>query len=155
MHQYIPYIRKIPPAPGIILIAAILFLATDLSNAQSFRHWARNFNDESSLLAGAVVGGGIGPSAIYFNPANISEGKNSSLSINTSLFSFNVYRIDNVLGDDINLNYSHFQVQPRFISYLISPKKNDKVQVEIAFLNNENYKLDFNTATDQYIDILT
>lgn len=44
-----------------------------LSSGQSHNHWTRNFNEESSLLSGAVVGGGAGPSAIYYNPASIAE----------------------------------------------------------------------------------
>ncbi|MEE4258080.1 MAG: hypothetical protein V2I47_13665, partial [Bacteroidales bacterium] len=56
-------------------LALVFSLLSSLSiqlNAQSYNHWARSFNEESSLLAGAVVGGGAGPSAIYYNPAGIS-----------------------------------------------------------------------------------
>jgi hypothetical protein len=137
------------------LLLFILIGSAFCSHSQSFRHWTRNFNDESSLLAGAVVGGGIGPSAIYFNPAGISEARNSSLSINTSLLSFKFYNISNALGEGHDLYNGHIQVQPRFISYLISPKRNPKFSVELTFLNNETYTQDYNTASNQYLDILT
>ena len=37
--------------------------------AQSSYYWTQNFNTESSLLAGAVVGGKAGASAVFYNPA--------------------------------------------------------------------------------------
>jgi hypothetical protein len=132
-----------------------LFLILTNSYSQTYRYWTRNFNDESALLAGAVVGGGIGPSAIYFNPAGISEARNSSLSINTSLLSFNFYNIDNAVGEDMDLYDGHLQVQPRFISYLMNPKKNQAFSFELSFLNTETFKQDYNIATNQYLDILT
>ena len=124
-------------------------------NAQSNNHWTRNFNEESSLLSGAVVGGGAGPSAIYYNPASISEITESKLSLHASLFSFEFIDIKNALGEGVDLNYSRGVVVPRFISYMIKPKNYPRWRLEIAFLNNENYKVEFATSVDKKIDILS
>jgi len=131
----------------------MISLSTGLK-AQSFNHWVRSFNEESSLLAGAVVGGGAGPSAIYYNPAGISDIKESKLSVHASLFSYNIYNIKNALGDGIDVNWSTLLVEPRFLSYMIKPKKRDDMSFELAMLNNENYKLDMAQSVNQYIDIL-
>ena len=72
------------------LILLLILFSGELIVAQSFNHWTRSFNEESSLLSGAVVGGGAGPSAIYFNPSSISEISESKLSFHASLFSFKV-----------------------------------------------------------------
>jgi len=122
--------------------------------AQSYNHWVRSFNEESSLLAGAVVGGGAGPSAIYYNPAGISEIRESKLSVHASLFSYKLYNIKNALGDGIDVNWSTLLVEPRFLSYMIKPKRRDDMSFELAMLNNENYKLDMAQSVNQYIDIL-
>jgi len=90
---------------GAILFTLSLFGFAQL-NAQSYNHWVRSFNEESSLLAGAVVGGGAGPSAIYYNPASISEIKESKLSVHASLFSFKFLNVKNALGDGIDLKWS-------------------------------------------------
>jgi len=139
-----------------ITIICLIFLLISVNQAwsQSYRYWTRNFNDESSLLAGAVVGGGVGPSAIYFNPAGISEAKNSSFSLHASLISFNFYNLYNALGDGINLYDGQAQIQPRFISYLIDPKHKERFSIEFAFMNNEIYKQDFNLGVSQETDIL-
>lgn len=126
-----------------------------LSSGQSHNHWIRNFNEESSLLSGAVVGGGAGPSAIYYNPASIAEITESNLSFNASLFSIEFLTVKNALGDGVDFNYTRGKIEPRFLSYMIQPKNHPELSFEIAFLNNENYRLDITESVDQNIDILT
>jgi hypothetical protein len=129
-----------------------------MSNAvfgQSHNYWTRSFNEESSLLSGAVVGGGAGPSAIYYNPALISEIKSSKLSFHASLFALNIYNSKNTLGEGIDLTSTKIQILPRFLSYMIKPKKNPNWSFEIAFLNNEIYELEAAESVDQNMDILT
>jgi len=129
-----------------------LFSLFSSCSGQSFNYWTRNFNEESSLAAGAVVGGGAGPSAIYYNPSAIGEINNSQLSIHASLFSINIYNIRNALGDDIDLNSVQFVIEPRFISYILKPHK--RWHVEFAFLNNENYRVVLNSSLDMHTDVL-
>jgi len=137
----------------IVLFMVALFSTVHL-NAQSYNHWVRSFNEESSLLAGAVVGGGAGPSAIYYNPASISEITESKLSVHASLFSFKFFNVKNALGDGIDMKWSTIMVEPRFLSYMIKPKKHSDMSFELAILNNENYKLDVAQSVNQEIDIL-
>jgi hypothetical protein len=126
-----------------------------LAAAQSHNYWTRSFNEESSLLSGAVVGGGSGPSAIYYNPASISEVTASKFSLNASLFSFDFVRIQNALGEGIDIKSTKANIEPRFISYMINSKKFPHWSFEIAFLNNENMKMNFTRAVDKETDILT
>jgi len=138
---------------GILFISIVL--VSLISNAQSHNHWTRNFNEESSLLSGAVVGGGAGPSAIYYNPASIAEITESKISFNASLFSINILTVENALGDGVDFKYMRGVIQPRFLSYMVKPKKNPDFSFEFAFLNNENYRLDITESVDQDIDVLT
>ena len=64
---------------GILFI--IIVIGPQIGKAQSHNHWTQSFNEESSLLSGAVVGGGAGPAAIYYNPASIAEITESKFSI--------------------------------------------------------------------------
>lgn len=131
----------------IILNPAILF-------GQSSNHWTRNFNEESSLLSGAVVGGDAGPSAIFYNPAGIAEIEESKLSVNASLFSFDIIKAKNAWGDDIDFLNTRFVVVPRFVSYMVKLKKLPNWSLEFAFLNNENYQAEDLNSIDEFIDIL-
>ena len=138
-----------------LFVFLLLSMNTAFLYGQSNNHWTRSFNEESSLLSGAVVGGGAGPSAIYFNPSSISEITESKLSLHMSLFSFNFVNVKNVLGDGIDLNGSKVLIEPRFMSYMIKPKNHPEWSLEIAFLNNENYYLDMTQSVDQENNILT
>jgi hypothetical protein len=102
-----------------------------------------------------VVGGGSGPSAIYYNPASISEVKASKLSLNASLFSFDFINARNALGEEINIKMSRGNIEPRFISYMLKSKRFKNWSFEIAVLNNENLKAENTEGVDQQIDILT
>lgn len=122
--------------------------------AQSNNHWTHNFNEESSLLSGAVVGGGAGPSAIFYNPASISEINESKLSINASLLSFEGLNAYHAYGEGIDLNDTRAFVVPRFFSYILKPPNNPKLNLEIAFLNRSNYQVENVTSEDRLEDVL-
>lgn len=132
----------------------VLVYLTWVAFSQNQRYWSNNFNEEASLLCGAVVGGGAGNSAIYYNPATISEAKSSSFSFNASLASLVSYKSVNALGDGIDLKYLTLQIQPRFISYLIQPKNNQRLSLEIAMLSRENSALEYNHTEKNILNIL-
>jgi len=138
---------------GILFI--IIILGPLISKAQSHNHWTRSFNEESSLLSGAVVGGGSGPAAIFYNPASIAEITESKFSLHASLFSFNFLTVKNALGEGVDLDYVRGEIEPRFLSYMVKPKKHPEWSLEFAFLNNENYRMDITQSVDQNLDILT
>jgi hypothetical protein len=137
------------------VLLSICIILPYLSSAQSHNYWTRSFNEESSLLSGAVVGGGAGPSAIYYNPASISEVAASKFSLNASLFSFKFFNAKNALGDGIDLESTKGIIEPRFVSYMIKSKRHPGWSFEIAFLNNENIKSGMIASVDEEKDILT
>lgn len=138
-----------------ILMIAIGLLLPHSGKAQSHNYWTRSFNEESSLLSGAVVGGGSGPTSIYYNPANISEVQASSFSVNASLFTIDFINRKNALGEDINLSTTKLTAEPRFLSFMVKSKKHPSLCFELAYLNNENAKVIMAESVDKRIDILT
>lgn len=139
----------------IFLFFILIVCFPTILQAQSNNYWTRSFNEESSLLSGAVVGGGAGPSAIYYNPAGISEITESKFSFHASLFSFDFLNIENALGNGIDLKSTRGIIEPRFISYMLKSKKHPEWSFEVAFLNSENYKLELTKSVDQETNILT
>ena len=137
------------------LILILILVSPSILYAQSHNYWSRNFNEESSLLSGAVVGGGAGPSAIYYNPASISEINESKLSLNASLFSFDFVKAKNAMGDNMDVKYIRGVVVPRFISYMLKPKNRPKWRLEAAFLNNEDFRMEIAQSVDQRVDVLS
>ena len=138
----------------IWLSALLLLLSQCYILGQGAHYWSQNFNEESSLLSGAVVGGGAGNASVYYNPASIAESEGSSLAVNASLFSLDFYSAKNALGDDINLSSTKITLQPRFISYNWDPSKTSKFSFEFIIMNTQLYDLQFNNSVSYQMDIL-
>ena len=124
---------KLATAISFKIMIICLFLNSQ-PHGQSYGCWTQNFNEESSLLSGAVVAGGSGPSAIYYNPAAIVAGGKSMYSIKASLFTLDINKLENALGDGIDLKSSNLVVQPRFISVLLQPSWNEDISMEMDIL---------------------
>ncbi len=77
------------------------------------------------------------------------------MSLNASLFSYEILNAKNALGDDINIYDSRSYVIPRFFSYMLKLKKIENWSFEIAFLNNANFLTESANYIDKNIDILT
>ncbi|HPE75628.1 MAG TPA: hypothetical protein PLC80_06045 [Draconibacterium sp.] len=134
----------------ILLIFCPWFLKAQINN-----YWSYNFNEESSLVAGAVVGGGAGASAIFYNPAIISEINASKLSLNASLFAYEINNAKNVLGENIDLQSTRFYPIPRSISYMRKIPNRPNWNLEFSYLNVANSDLNALKYTEKEIDILT
>ena len=132
------------------LFIIVCVLNIQFTNAQSDNYWSWNFNTTSTLLAGAVVGGTAGPSAIYYNPALIDHENLPSLSLSANILSLQFFKAENIAGEGIDANKFIFKVQPRFISYIL-PNKNDKIGFETAILSPTSEEF---TYTIQHFDEL-
>lgn len=130
----------------LFFILSLMLLHSIPLTAQSHRYYTYSFSEESSLLGGAVIGGGSGTASIFYNPATISATGQSSFSLNTSLVYYDWCSWENALGRDYHLKQSSLAFRPRFVSYLVKSKLNDKLTFELATFSKETYnrRLSFN-----------
>jgi len=130
----------------------ILFIFSSGNNcySQSDNYWSWNFNTPSTLLAGSVVGGSAGPSAVYYNPALIDHENVPSFSLSANLISFQSFKADNIGGEGIDADKFIFKVQPKFISYVL-PNENERIGFEAAILSPTSEEI---TYTIQHFDEL-
>ena len=136
------------------LCLSFSFLFSSELTAQSSRYWSTNLNEESSMLAGAVVGGGAGIGAIYYNPAWITNHQISKFSFNASLISVQFYKLSNALGEDIDLEEAQFTIQPRFLSFLLKPKNKRDLSFQVVILNKTRNEVELEHAQEINLDIL-
>jgi len=66
-----PTTSRSPLLLKIMLMLLLPFLITFGLLAQSHRHYTYSFSEESSLLGGAVIGGGSGTAAIFYNQSKL------------------------------------------------------------------------------------
>lgn len=107
------------------------------SYGQTNRYWANNFDQESFLLGGAVVGGGSSLGSIYYNPASIAFLDKTKVSLNSSIIGFYWYVIKNGLADGQDIRFNQFTVQPPYTSILLK-NRNSRLSVEIAIITQED-----------------
>ncbi len=124
-----------------IFLLLFLFLPFSVLLAQPSNYWSNSFNSEASLLGGAVVGGGSGITSIYYNPANISEIKNSNISLNSSLFKFTYETYSNAFGSVLDVSNTVFKAEPRFASFVFRPKKHPKISWQMAVFSHDYDRL--------------
>ncbi len=137
---------------------AVLFILCGfplLLQAQINNYWSYNFNEESSLVAGAVVGGGAGASAIFYNPAIISEINVSKLSLNASLFAYEINNAKEALGENFDMQSTRFYAIPRSVSYMHKPRNHPNWNLEFAYLNVVNTQFGSVNNIEKNVDILT
>jgi hypothetical protein len=137
------------------LSIVILVLFPILIKAQINNYWSYNFNEESTMIAGAVVGGGAGATSIFYNPAIISDINESKLSLNVSLFAYEINKANNILGEGIDLQSIRFYAIPRSVSFMYKPPNHPGWRLEFAYLNVANSEYSGVNFTEKNIDILT
>lgn len=136
-----------------IVFGIIFFTLTTSVIAQSNNYWSWSFNTHSALLAGSVVGGSTGPSAIFYNPAFIDKENMPSLSLSASIMSLQLYNVDNMAGDGIDANKMLFKIQPKFLSYVLS-NKNERLGIEVAILSPISEEIRYTIQHTDEIDII-
>lgn len=117
-------------------------------------YWSLNFNSQSSLLSGAVVAGDAGNASIYYNPSTISEIQNGgNLSFAASLFTWDVNKLKNALGEGIDLSNTSFYVQPQFLSYSFRPE-NSKFAFVASAITRLKERLDISYFNSEELDVI-
>ncbi len=143
--------------PLRVLTALLLSLPILLPfplTAQSHRHYTYSFSEESSLLGGAVIGGGSGTASIFYNPAAIKAVGQSSFSLNASLGYVDWCSWNNALGNHYDLKQSSLSFRPRFVSYLIESRLDENLTLQIVTFSKETYDRRLSMGDRQQIDIL-
>ena len=124
-----------------------------ITRAQSDNYWSWNFNTPSNLLAGAVVGGNAGPSAVFYNPALIDHENVSSLSLSASFVSIRSLKVENIAGDGIDGEQTQFKVYPRFVSFIL-PTKNPRLGMEASILTPVKEESEYTLQHFDELDII-
>lgn len=153
LHTHLNVIVRTLTKFRYLLITLLLLANTIASVSQTDNYWSWNFNTKSALLAGSVVGGGAGPSAVYYNPSLIDHNNEQSLSLSAVIASIQFYNVENLAGKDIDANKILFKIQPRFISYVL-PNQNKRIGTELAVLTPVSEEIQYTIDHKDELDII-
>lgn len=146
-------LNYVSPFQPFLVILALFLLSSNVSLSQSDNYWSWNFNTPSTLLAGSVVGGSAGPSAVFYNPSLIDHENVPSLSLSASIVSLQFFNAYNIAGEGIDADKFIFKIQPRFLSYVL-PSKNEQLGMEAAILSPVSEEIEYTIQHFDELDII-
>jgi hypothetical protein len=125
-------------------IIVLLWIGISATSGQADHYWSQNFNTESSLVAGAVVGGEAGPAALYYNPSLIARDEAHEFALSASLISFQFIKAVNIAGTGTESIRFTAIVRPKYISYSKTSKKNERLNYSLGILTKYSSNHNFN-----------
>ena len=134
------------------LVLSYILLINFTVFGQINRYWDNNFNAEASLTSGAVVAKGAGPTALFFNPAQIAEAKYSNLTFNANIGTMDYYKGLNAFGPNNNIDQTSFYIQPRYFSLLIKHHQLEDFQFQFAVFTKDREDFRYKKEISNLID---
>ena len=122
------------------------------SYGQSGHYWSESFGTRSMLLNGTVIGSVQDLGAVFYNPARISQMEAPAFAISGQVYDLTNTRIENGLGDGLDLEHSDFGSGPSLVSGTFKLGFLPGHQFAYAFLSRSNFSTDFNFAIEDFGD---
>lgn len=112
------------------LFACFLFCCFNLQ-AQDTHYWTNQYGARASLLGGAAIAGLDDNSAVFYNPANLAFIKESTVSLNTSVYKYTDLYWGNGAGQGLDLQSQRISLYQQMISGLLT--KNPEIKSRVGF----------------------
>lgn len=123
------------------LLLFLCFITIHNLQGQDTHYWTNQFGARASFLGGSVISGLDDNSAVYYNPANLAFIKQSTVSLNTSVYKYTDLYIGNGGGTNVDLNSQRISLYQQMISGLLTKNPEKK------------WRLGFNILTRQHVNI--
>jgi hypothetical protein len=122
----------------ILAISRLSFLSIFIcfqTFAQDGHYWSENFGNKSMLLSGTVNASVEDLGAVFYNPGRLALIENPAFAISAEVYEWRTLKIEDALGDGIDLNKSNFGGAPSLAAGTF----------EVPFLKNHKFAYSFLT----------
>lgn len=122
-------------------------------NAQDYHQWSEHFGTRASLLGGAATAGLGDNATAFYNSAAMAFVDNPSLSISVNAYRIRMLKMENALGEGLDLEETQFTSMPNLIAGILTFEKRPKLRLGYAVLTRRSFssKFDFLHEADQEI----
>jgi len=142
---------KIAPRSSWLLL--LLFWGPFLL-AQDTHYWTQQYGARSSLLGGAVIHGLDDNSAVYYNPANLAFIKQTTISLNTSIYKYEDFSVWDGAGDGVDLKSQRISLYQNMISGLITKNPEKRYRIGFNILTRNHVNFDFKKKNELFYEII-
>lgn len=105
----------------VAVVAALsLTLASTPALAQDANYWTNKYGTRSILLNGAVIGGPVDISTMYYNPGGLAVLQNPGVALAVKAFEFANISLPDAGGKGVDLDDPRSSVLPTFVGGLLS-----------------------------------
>jgi hypothetical protein len=104
----------------LLAVLALCLLTVRPARAQDSNYWTNKYGTRSILLNGAVIGGPVDLSAMYYNPGGLSLLKDPGTVLTVKAFAFSNISLPDAGGRSIDLNDPRSTVLPTFVGGLLN-----------------------------------
>ena len=127
------------------LTILIFLLLVGFTKGQDYHHWSEHFGARASLLGGAATAGLGDNATAYYNAAAMSYVEDPSLSISVNAYRIRMLKIENALGDGLNLEERGFSMMPNLIAGVLELEKHKRIRFGYTVIARRamNQKFDF------------
>lgn len=126
------------------LLLLFLILSQVIVNAQDTHYWTSQYGARASFLGGAAIAGLDDNSAVFYNPANLSFIKESTVSINTSVYKYDDMFVGNGAGQDVDLQSQRVSLYQQMLSGLLTKKPESRWRLGFNILARQHVNIDMN-----------
>lgn len=139
----------------LIAIALLCTLWSAEGLGQNSHHWTQQYGNKSLLLGGAVSGSVTDLGAVYYNPGFLAlQDSGSSFVITARLLQFTSVRIDDGLGEDVDLKRNSMGNASGLIAGTIRLDFLPKSTLAYSVLTRRAHSLDFVFKDQSERDVL-
>jgi len=141
-----------------VLILALALLAGLLvagsASAQDSNYWTNKYGTRSILLNGAVIGGPVDLSTMYYNPGGLPLLKDPGTVLTVKAFAFSNISLPDAGGKNIDLNDPRSTVLPTFVGGLLKLKLFGSDALAYSLFPRQNLQANITGHTLSQTDVL-
>ena len=122
--------------------------------AQDGHYWSENFGNRSMLLSGTVNASVEDLGAVFYNPGRLGLIENPAFVISAEVYEWRTLKIEDGLGDGVDLNKSNFGGAPSLAAgtFEVPFLKNHKFAY--SFLTRQRTEADFFVRAEEEGDVV-
>jgi hypothetical protein len=136
------------------IITLFFLVLAGFAKAQDYHHWSEHFGARASLLGGAATAGLGDNATAYYNAAAMTYVDDPSLSISVNAYRIRMLKIENALGDGLDLEERGFSMMPNLIAGILELENHKRLRLGYTVITRRaiNQKFDFlNEADDELL----